>query len=57
MPASHVHEVANESDVTAASIHVYSPPLEAMHHYELTDESELRVMRREVVEMETFATE
>ena len=57
MPASHVHEVANESDVTAASIHVYSPPLEAMHHYELTDASGLRVMRREVVEMETFATE
>ena len=53
MPASHVHEVANESDVTAASIHVYSPPLEAMHHYELTDESELRVMRRELVEAES----
>jgi predicted metal-dependent enzyme (double-stranded beta helix superfamily) len=57
MPASHVHEVANESNVTATSIHVYSPPLEAMHHYELTDESELRMMRREVIEVATFATE
>jgi hypothetical protein len=57
MPASHVHDVANESNVTAASIHVYSPPLEAMHHYELTDASELRVMRRELVELDTFATD
>jgi predicted metal-dependent enzyme (double-stranded beta helix superfamily) len=56
MSASHVHEVANESIVTAASIHVYSPPLEAMHHYELRHESELRLMRREVVEVDTFAT-
>ena len=57
MSASHVHEVANDSLATAASIHVYSPPLQAMHHYELTDVSELRMMRREVVEVDTFATE
>jgi len=57
MPASHVHEVANESETTAASIHVYSPPLEVMHHYESADEAGLRVMRREAVEMATFATE
>ena len=41
------------SSVAAASIHVCSPLLEAMHHYELTDESELRVMRRELVEKES----
>lgn len=57
MSASHVHEVANESIGTAATIHVYSPPLEVMHHYELTVASELRMMRREVVEVDTFATE
>ena len=56
MSPSHVHEIANESIVAAASVHVYSPPLETMHHYELTDESQLRVMRREVVEMDTFST-
>ena len=57
MSASHVHEVANESIGTAATIHAYSPPLEVMHHYELTVASELRMMRREVVEVDTFATE
>jgi predicted metal-dependent enzyme (double-stranded beta helix superfamily) len=34
MSASHVHEVANESKATAVSVHVYSPPLETMRHYE-----------------------
>ena len=57
MSASHVHEVANESTAAAATIHVYSPPLEVMQQYELTVGSELRVMRREVVEVDTFATE
>jgi predicted metal-dependent enzyme (double-stranded beta helix superfamily) len=56
MSPSHVHEIANESIVAAASVHVYSPPLETMQHYELTDESQLRMMRREVIELDTFAT-
>ena len=47
MAPSHVHEVANESNDIAASIHVYSPPLETMQHYELTNESAPRVMHRE----------
>jgi predicted metal-dependent enzyme (double-stranded beta helix superfamily) len=56
MSPSHVHEIANESIGAAASVHVYSPPLETMQHYELTDESQLQMMRREVVEMDTFST-
>ncbi len=56
MSPSHVHEIANESIVAAASVHVYSPPLETMHHYELTNESQLRMMRREVIQMDTCAT-
>jgi predicted metal-dependent enzyme (double-stranded beta helix superfamily) len=56
MAASHVHLVANESDAGAASIHVYSPPLETMHHYEMTDDSQIRAVTREVVEVDMFAT-
>jgi hypothetical protein len=56
MSASHVHEVANESGIAAASVHVYSPPLETMQHYEVTDGAQLRAMRREVVELDTFAS-
>ena len=56
MAASHVHAVANESSGAAASVHVYSPPLETMHHYELTDDAGLRTVRREIVEAGTVAT-
>jgi len=56
MAASHVHAIANESSLAAASVHVYSPPLEAMHHYEVTDDAGLRTVRREIVEAGTFAT-
>ena len=56
MSATHVHEVANVSDAGAASIHVYSPPLETMQHYEMTDDSQIRTVRREVVGVDTFAT-
>jgi hypothetical protein len=49
MASSHVHEVANESNRVAASIHVYSPPLETMQHYELTNESAPRAMHRETI--------
>jgi Cysteine dioxygenase type I len=51
-----LHEVANESAAGAASIHVYSRPLETMGHYEVTDGSRLRMMRREIVDVDTFAT-
>ena len=32
--SGHVHSVANVDDVPATSIHVYSPPLRTMGHYE-----------------------
>jgi hypothetical protein len=34
MSPSHIHTVANESPTPAASVHVYSPPLVAMQHYD-----------------------
>jgi predicted metal-dependent enzyme (double-stranded beta helix superfamily) len=34
MAASHIHTVVNESDAPATSVHVYSPPLVAMQHYD-----------------------
>jgi predicted metal-dependent enzyme (double-stranded beta helix superfamily) len=43
MSPSHVHEVVNESPVVAASVHVYSPPLDVMHHYEIAD-ANLRIV-------------
>ena len=48
MPPSHVHEVVNESPVIAASVHVYSPPLDVMHRYE-TVGRDLRVVNRVAV--------
>ena len=56
MSRAHVYEVSNESAVGAASIHVYSPPLETMGQYEVIDGHRLRMMRREVVEVDTFST-
>jgi hypothetical protein len=56
MPPSHIHEVANESGTVAASIHVYSPPLEAMHHFDFVHDSELRMIRRELIESLPFAS-
>jgi hypothetical protein len=56
MSRTHLHEVSNESANGAASIHVYSPPLETMGHYEVSDGSRLRMMRREIVDVDTFAT-
>jgi len=35
MRASHIHEVVNEAATIASSIHVYSPPLDKMSHYEV----------------------
>ena len=33
----HVHEVWNPNGATAYSVHVYSPPIRELGHYELTD--------------------
>ena len=51
----HVHEIANESRSLAAGIHVYSPPLETMHHYELTRRSLLEVVRKEAIDVAPIA--
>jgi hypothetical protein len=50
MAPSHIHEIVNESDTVAASVHVYSPPLATMQHFDLTPDSELRMIRREIVD-------
>jgi hypothetical protein len=49
LPPAIVHEVANESRSVAESIHVYSPPLDTMHHYEVHDRTGLRIARRELI--------
>jgi predicted metal-dependent enzyme (double-stranded beta helix superfamily) len=36
LPPDRVHEVANDDEVPATSIHVYSPPLSTMRSYEPT---------------------
>ena len=54
MPSSHIHEIANESSTVTASVHVYSPPLESMQHFELADDFNLRLVRRETVAAELF---
>ena len=55
MSAAHVHSVANESRLLAASIHAYSPPLGTMQHYEQTDDSQLRPLHVEVVDPGTVS--
>lgn len=35
--ANHLHDVVNEGDVTALSVHAYSPRLDQMTHYDLID--------------------
>jgi Cysteine dioxygenase type I len=52
MTPAHVHEIANESAVAATSVHVYSPPLDVMHHYEI-ERGALRVVHREPVPVGT----
>ena len=49
MSTSHVHSVANQSATTATSVHVYSPPLTTMQHFEQRDDSQLRRVQREIV--------
>ena len=56
MPAAHVHQVVNDSDLPAASVHVYAPPLTTMGHYERANGSGLRVTQREVVDLGTFGS-
>ena len=55
MNAAHVHAVANESRTTATSVHVYSPPLTTMQHFETTADAGLTVVHREIVEAGTLA--
>jgi hypothetical protein len=50
MPPAHIHEIANESDTVATSVHVYSPPLATMHQFDFSPESELRMIGREVID-------
>ena len=50
MPPTHVHEIANESDTVATSVHAYSPPLATMNHFHFTPDSELRMIRQEVID-------
>jgi hypothetical protein len=54
MSATHVHEIANATPRDAASVHVYSPPLLLMNHYEQARGSQIRRTRREVVEVGTL---
>jgi predicted metal-dependent enzyme (double-stranded beta helix superfamily) len=49
MAPSHVHEVANETDAIAVSVHVYSPPLEEVRRYAVGADSALRVVHRDSV--------
>ena len=49
MASEHVHEITNESGTTATTVHVYSPPLDVMHHYEVTDAGAPVVVHREVI--------
>ncbi len=41
-PLGHVHDVVNASDAPAVSVHAYSPPLTAMHYYEVGGDGALR---------------
>jgi hypothetical protein len=57
MRADHVHEVVNESHVVAASLHVYSPPLTTMQHYEAAPDGTPRATHREAVDLGTLQTD
>jgi predicted metal-dependent enzyme (double-stranded beta helix superfamily) len=58
MAPSHVHTVANESSTPATSVHVYSPPLVAMQHYDESSATGAPQPRfREIVDHGTFARE
>ncbi len=52
MTPAHVHEVANESVDPATSVHVYSPPLEVMHHYEIAAGVTPRAVHRDLIPQE-----
>ena len=49
MARNHVHEVANESAAGATTVHVYSPPLSVMNHYERAEGVAPRVVHRELI--------
>jgi hypothetical protein len=56
MRADHVHEVVNESHVVAASLHVYSPPLTTMQHFDVAPDGAPRATHREAVDLGTLQT-
>jgi hypothetical protein len=47
-PVGHVHDVVNLDDTPAISVHAYSPPLTAMHYYEVDPAGALRRTRTEL---------
>lgn len=44
-----VHHVTNRASAPATSVHVYAPPLSAMHFYDLAPGGEPRAVRTELV--------
>jgi hypothetical protein len=55
MAASHIHTVANEAPEPATSVHVYSPPLASMQHYDESPENGAPSPRvREIVDHGTL---
>ncbi len=54
MRADHMHRVTNESDAVAASLHVYSPPLTTMQHYDVAAGGVPRATHREGVDLGTL---
>lgn len=43
----YVHDVSNERDSPAVSVHAYSPPLSRMRHFGVADDGLLRVIAEE----------
>jgi hypothetical protein len=54
--ASTLRVLHADQPISGPTIHVYSPPLETMGQFEVSDGSRLRMMRREIVDVDTFAT-
>jgi hypothetical protein len=44
-----LHKAVNESRIVVERIHVYSPPPDTMHHYEIHDRTGLPIARRELI--------
>jgi hypothetical protein len=48
--AGYVHDLTNDDDDEAISVHVYAPHLSTMHYYELNDRGRLVIVRSEHTE-------